>query len=323
MSEENIKDTENAEYSAFAVAFIDILGQKEYFEKLYDIENILSNFDEYQDQIAKAHKETYCIVKRLRKQFNEIFEGSRQSNVLHLVPEEKKELFLQMRKVCLNQFNFSDTIILYIPFGLDDGNGFFSNLMNGVHSMIAICGLLMLSSLYEKKPFRAGISFGLGVELDSGKGKEVYGPALYQAYEIEDREAQYPRIVVSKQLFQCLEKVVNDQTRDCFRCDEDKLASRETAKVSLRMIKRDFDGKFFVDYLGSGFESLYQHMNKEFIEKSFSGAYKFVQEEYARWVKAENQKLSSRYFFLLNYFEANKDRFQKPQNPPKPQNVSK
>lgn len=58
----------------------------------------------------------------------------------------------------------------------------------------------------SKKAFRAGVEVGLGTELDNG---EIYGPVLYKAYELESKVAEYPRIVVGKELINYLTTLVN------------------------------------------------------------------------------------------------------------------
>jgi hypothetical protein len=60
----------------------------------------------------------------------------------------------------------------------------------------------------------------------------IFGPALVHSYELEEKTAVFPRIVISQSLVE--------------------MASKETATVWPRVIRRGEDAAFFVDYLYAG-----------------------------------------------------------------------
>jgi len=64
----------------------------------------------------------------------------------------------------------------------------------------------------------------------------ISGTGIIDAYKLENEVAIFPRVVVSEEFFIAVQKA--DPTRDRNHFDE------------LGMIKRDFDGQFYVNYLG-------------------------------------------------------------------------
>ncbi|MFW6275502.1 MAG: hypothetical protein ACOC2M_02600 [bacterium] len=302
----------NPEYSAFVVASIDILGQREFFEEFNDMEKVLLNFEKYSLKVQHAHKHTFDKVLKLRNDFAVFFNNIQESDAADHVPMDKKKIVSALRKVHLNQFNFSDTIIAYTSFGIGSAD-YFANVINGIYAILGSCGLFAFSSLAEGKPFRAGVSFGLGAEIKDDARHEVYGPALYQAYKLENEKAQYPRVVISRQLVKCLMKVQEGRVSD-FKSKEDETVSRGLAEICLNFVSQDFDGQFFLDYLGPGFQKLFDDFDdqgKKHLEELYERALDFIKKEHRKWMAKGNQKLAARYFFLLNYFLLHEDIFHK------------
>jgi hypothetical protein len=49
----------------------------------------------------------------------------------------------------------------------------------------------------RKRPVRGGIEIGLGAELDD---REIFGSGISEAYRLESKIADWPRILIGKQL---------------------------------------------------------------------------------------------------------------------------
>jgi hypothetical protein len=94
--------------------------------------------------------------------------------------------------------SFSDTNIWFTPVSDQEGRLFsatISRLMLGV-------GIAHLLALSRGTPCRGGIALACGTDA-IGKitgAEEIYGPALIEAYQLESKRADYPRVVVGDYL---------------------------------------------------------------------------------------------------------------------------
>ena len=210
--------------------------------------------------------------------------------------------FKAMLKSNLKHQRFSDCIQAYVCLHTDK---YHSNAVNGVYGTLLACGGMLLLSLASKKAFRAGVEVGLGTELDNG---EIYGPVLYKAYELESRVAEYPRIVIGRELINYLTQLAQGHKQIPEQAKEDVELCKLMATRCLKMIVQDLDSVPMLDYLGNEF---FQSINenperaKEFKEV-VNLALKFVESEYVKRKKLGDKKLALRYYLLLNYFKARK-----------------
>lgn len=292
------KSKKNINYYFYLLAFIDVLGQKEAFQSIED-----QPLTDNHPQLIEAHKQTAFFVETLRTGFKDFFDAytaDKEPSVK--VPSEKMEQFKAMLKSNLKHQRFSDSIQAYVCLHTDT---YHSNAINGVFGALLACGGMLLLSLASKKAFRAGVEVGLGTELDNG---EIYGPVLYKAYELESKVAEYPRIVVGKELINYLTTLANAHEQLPEQTKEDVELCKLMATNCLKMIVRDLDGVPILDYLGAEFlQSINENSEraKEF-ESVFKLALAFVESEYSKRKQAGDRKLALRYYLLLNYFKAKK-----------------
>jgi len=287
---------DNINYYHYLVAFIDILGQKEAFQGLEG-----QSLEDNHPRLIEAHKQTAMFVEVLRNGFQDFFDAyteEREPSVK--VPPEKMEQFKEMLKSNLKHQRFSDCIQAYVCLHTDK---YHSHAINGVFGTLLACGGMMVLSLAMKKAFRAGIEVGLGTELDNG---EIYGPALYKAYALESKIAEYPRIVIGKELMNYLATVANKKLGMPEQTKEDAEWCKAMATKCMKMFVRDLDGVPILDYLGNDFlESVNENTEqaKKF-EEVLGQASDFVESEYKKRKDAGDKKLALRYYLLLNYFKA-------------------
>lgn len=288
----------NINYYYYLLAFIDVLGQKEVFQNL---EN--QPLTDNHPQLIEAHKQTAFFVETLRDGFEDFFDAytAEKEPSVKVVPE-KMDQFKAMLKSNLKHQRFSDCIQAYVCLHTDK---YHSNAVNGVFGTLLACGGMLLLSLASKKAFRAGIEVGLGTELDNG---EIYGPVLYKAYDLESKIAEYPRIVIGRELINYLTQLANGHKQLPEQAKEDVELCKLMAMRCLKMVVQDLDNVPILDYLGNEF---FQSINenperaKEFRDVS-NLAFKFVESEYLKRKQAGNKKLALRYYLLLNYFKARK-----------------
>ena len=89
---------------------------------------------------------------------------------------------------------------------------------------------------------RAGVTIGSAHVGVRGEGP-VFGPAMVRAYEIEAREAVFPRIVVDADAYQSL--------LDDSRLRNHDHGLEEELRYVHRLLRVDGDGKRFIDYLAA------------------------------------------------------------------------
>jgi len=286
-------------YGYYLVAFIDILGQKEAFQGINSVP--AEGEGDLKEKLYKAHEQTVLFLEGFQEAFNDLFNIiSKGTESKMKVPDTFKKQFNEMRKVTLKHKRFSDCIEAFVPLQTDK---YHMNAVNGVHAVIMSCGAMLLLSLSHEKAFRAGIEVGLGTELENG---EVYGPALFKAYNLESKIAQYPRIVIGPELINYLinlskknPQMPNQDPKDIEQC-------KITADKCLKMIMKDFDGHSIVDYLGDELKKYLTNPSVNYTttyEEKFERASKFVEEEYQKRKKMEDSKLALRYNLLFNYFK--------------------
>jgi hypothetical protein len=140
---------------------------------------------------------------------------------------------------------------------------------------------------------RGGIDIGVGIELSDD---EIYGAALSRAYQLENRIAQYPRIVLGDELISYIQSKRLATKGDFF-----SEANKEMADLCTELIAIDTDGLPFIDYLGKGFK---QHIAKNDTYDIVKKAYDFIMKESVRCQDIRDSKLAFRYTLLRNYFEA-------------------
>ncbi len=298
-------------YDRYVVAFIDVLGQKEAFKekgKYIDrIPEYLNNHSEMNKKLYKAHKKTVEAIQDIRGLSETLFKGmvSQTNNPKVNVSPEKKGQYNKLRQLKLYSYHFSDSLVAYTPVSINS-DYFASNISNSIYGLLFYCGTMMVLSFMGEKPVRGAVEIGLGTKIAKN---EIYGPALYRAYEIESKIAQYPRIVIGESIVEYLNSTVKEKSFVPNQTMEDSNISKGIAKQCLRMMVQAPDGCTEIDYLGEEFIRIFSRSPEINYKEDFQNAFKFVEKEYLRFRKERNQLLASRYYMLCNYFNARKKYF--------------
>jgi hypothetical protein len=72
----------------------------------------------------------------------------------------------------------------------------------------------------------------------------------------------------------------------------------------MEMIIRDADGRYMLDFLGPKIKEMVGNPIKR---EDVIAAHNFVESEYIKYTQQDNEKLMSRYFRLLHYFQHRRD----------------
>jgi len=287
-------------YGYYAVAFIDILGQKDVFNQLNNIE--FDDKPETKDKIIQIDEDSAGFVEKLRQLYQKYFDLLTEVKPpSYEVSDGKKVIYDEVRKVHLKHYSFSDSIVAFVPLQSDK---YCSPAINGVYGIFAACGGLLLIALAMGKVFRAGIDVGKGIELESG---EVYGPALYNAHYLECRIAQYPRIVLGNELLNYLGSLSVKHKQASHQPQEDIELCKTMADCCLSMVELDIDGNPYLDYLGDNFKKRFDNYSSQEDITNYSDtvnkAIDFIEKQVIEKRKGRDSKLALRYHWLLNYFK--------------------
>ncbi len=289
----------NANYGYYVGAFVDILGQKEAFQGI----NHLPRNEEEKRKLEEVDENTACVIERFRQRFGEFFAGyMKEAGSRVEVPKAAKKQFEAMRKCSLEVKFVADNLQYVVPLQSEE---YHSPCINGVFGILGACGGMLLMFLAEGKPFRAGIDVGIGTRLRDG---EVYGSAVFNAYALESKIAQYPRIVIGGNLINYLGCLSHKVQQLPNQTPEDIEWCKKLAECCLKMVVPDIDGHNILDYLGDNFQKNYtENLSgdmKELNVECFKKAFNFVESEYKKQRDAVNSKLATRYYMLYSYFQA-------------------
>jgi len=261
----------------YLVAFLDVQGQRERFRGLR-----VPTTPEEAQILNKAVLETAGFVDRLRHELKAEFEENEE----RLRKSQTVTEFSQPKFV-----GFSDSLVMSVA--LWDTVEHLTMAIRVYSTLAAACNAMM-SCFVQKHALRGGIDIALGVELESG---EVYGTALENAYLLESRDAEYPRVRIGGGLWRFLLAALPD-------CEHPKSPAIEqicaVVRKTMALTCTDADGRRILDYLGEQAKAL-SHPSAG---KDVKSSYDFVVAEHAHWTAAGNAKLSGRYALLRRYFES-------------------
>lgn len=298
----NKNKSAQGEYQNYVVTFLDVLGQREVFNSLEKFP-IIVHSEEFQKALGAIHVDATQHIKSLRDNFANFFKkASEERPIPDGVPQDKIEEFKEMRKSNLKYKTFSDSMQFFASLKTDR---FHCQAMNSVFAMLTATGGMLLATLAEKKVFRAGIDIGVGIEIEED---EVYGPALFRAYDLEDRVAQWPRIVIGEVLISYLQDLVQKRQQIPNQSAADLEACKMWAEYCFKSLKRDIDGYMILDYLSENFSLGLKNAFGDLFDKYFDLAFNFIQSEYLKFKEAKNTKMSQRYYWLCQYFSDFKNR---------------
>jgi hypothetical protein len=273
---------ENLEVSYYAVAFIDLLGQKDVLREL----DYLPQNDEEKAKFIATLKKTAGVVDDLNRSMTSFLEAATRRSVDTTIPEPLRDFVLQMTKWEVKHQRFSDGIMLFTSLS----SKISPCPVVGVGTLLMVCSSLMLLSLAKGHPIRGGIDVGVGLELYPN---ELYGPAVGNAYHLENSIAQYPRIVVGDSLVEYLRQGEVKEEKDAV-----SIFRKKASESCLDFISEDTDGHAILSYLGKGASEVFGNtIDREILEQ----VTKFVGSQGEKYRQEKNTKLIMRYLLLTQY----------------------
>jgi len=129
---------------------------------------------------------------------------------------------------------------------------------------------------------------------------EVYGSALERAHYLESTVADYPRIVVGRELLDYIIAIEKVEIKSNF----DKMA-KHFAEQTRKLIMMDTDGRLFLDFLSDEVQTLASDVS---IEEIYSKLEQFIYSSLKSFYGIDD-KLYKRYVRLSNYVQIKKQMY--------------
>lgn len=245
----------------YAIGFFDILGQSRRLRHTSDLESAADDLND-----------TARSVQRLREFFRMSFEAFapyQQENASRIV-----------------SWGMSDAYVVAVPMARPSTDGEKAAALTDVQALLGASASAWLAALADGFAIRGGVEIGPATPLGES---EVYGTALAEAYYIEAKIAQAPRIVIGQRLERFLRNASQLQKHP----DPDVAAAAERAG-NCRALLREDHGLTLVDGLRPAVEGK-SPAQCDVLE----AALRHVRKEFDKHVQSEDLKLYSRYKPLL------------------------
>lgn len=287
------KKTTDREWVAYnyCVAFIDLLGQRDAMRGQGLLKPIESEDQRkaFHDVLRNSVGAIIKLQERAEDMLVPLLKKNLESPRRATLPPEQLPIWDDMQRTRIDTQRWSDGLVSFVCLGDTD----IKCRMNGVFGIFGLAGALCLLGLATGHPIRGAIEIAWGIELHP---RELYGPAVARAYELESEIAQYPRIVIGSETIRFLEAHAANPEQDVF-----SQTDREFAVLCLNMLVQDADGQWILHYLSDTFEFAVTHGQHA---ELYGAARKFVFDQLCTHQAQRNTKLAFRYSHLLQYFDA-------------------
>ncbi len=270
---------------SFVAGFFDLLGQQDRLREIHL--DLCEESEEQLQRLRESIKNSYGVVVGFRNVFQLFFDGFSESDGdLTPLTEEQRAEYRAYTAHEIQMQPMSDSVLVYTPACGPGGKV----SLKGIFGLLAAAAGSMLTCLAAGHPLRGGIDLGTSMIVDN---KEFYGPALARAYALESKIAQYPRIVVGKELIEFLEVFARSGSLEI----EHQMA-KQVATACLELCADDVDGEVFIDFLGPGAK---KHLGQDIDSSVVAAAIKHVFRSQEKAKAAHNQILGFRYALLSDY----------------------
>ena len=225
-----------AEYKDCYVAFFDVLGFKDLLTHA-SCDDVVTLFEKAKQFHYWTHKEDSPT-------------NPNNENAIPIIAPDK-----------INIKIVSDSICIFVE----------SQVPNSLPGLIATCASYQAKMLELRNPvlLRGGISRG-NLYYD---GDIIFGPGLTEAYLLESKNAKYPRVILTEQLF-----------NEC-DCDDDGIKG-----FARGLLLKDFDSFYVLNYF-----MIFCWMGAASRQKEIDNAYRHIQNVLA---KTTDESIRSKYLYL-------------------------
>jgi hypothetical protein len=266
----------------YGVALIDLLGQG---DKLNQLRNpgALS-----EDALKAALDSSLGKVRKLRDHILHLVYLQPATSALGrtLFKEFPDDLRRWAESVMDSRFTFQyfgDTVLVYWPLRSNNRPAMAFSLWHMLHVMKVV----VLTQFADGCAVRGGVEIGYAVEWEE---RQLYGPVVADAYRLESKIADYPRVLVGSNLRTFLGESVNQEQETVGGSVQQRWGHSAS-----RFLCRDTDGCWMLDFLG-----IHESTGcMEDFPNVLPAAMGFIKTEAARW--RTDKKLGPRYERLIEY----------------------
>ena len=270
------------------VAFVDLLGQKDAFLRT-DYLPDAADPTKVAAFLAEVRASTGVILG-MRKILASFRTGmsNADTGAFDDLTATQRAVAERLQKTRVREFRMSDGVVLACPLNPEDGHF----PIRAVYEIVATCGALLAVQLAAERPIRGGLDVGTGIEIDG----ELFGASLVKAYLLESKTAKYPRLAVGQDFVNYL-----IASTKCPLQGIEGQFERKMADGILRLLKRDADNTWIIDYAGPTAREMLPALlemlepARAFARRSRSA---FMQRQ-----DEEGKKLFERYSMLLRYLD--------------------
>lgn len=273
----------------YCVIFIDLMGHKRFLAELgrcADLAERQKRVDEISDPLRR-------FKDGIRQRVNEALCDTRNI-IREKVRGEGQEAMLNMVDgVSFGVQQFSDSTLVYVK-------------MNSLASFVALLMILefvafrMLDCIGSGIPLRGGISIGQGWEVDENC---LCGKAIEEAYNLESKVSNWGRVTVA-------DSVVNELRGLKSFCENTPRCNfGELIWPLWKMICKDIDGVWFLDYLNPAVEELYkrEHFDVDWVMERIQRGKEFIDRKIGEFSGLassdfESARLALRYEIMREYW---------------------
>jgi hypothetical protein len=274
------------ELSSYAILYMDVLGQREKLSRITDLPTTEAEYKSFVELLQN----TYGVVDGYARMF-EAYLSQTNSDSPSAVPEQFRQQYKRFVGTPVGTFLFSDSMLYYMS--LNEEEGAIPTIR--LHDLLRGAASVFAEGLADGNPARGGLEIGIAADFPR---VGIYGPGLYNAYELESKVAQYPRVVIGPTLSDYLIGSSQDPGNS-----NEAILRRTFAGKCLGLIYEDYDGVTALDYAGKALRELHPQFAPVIIN-----AGEFAEKELVRFKNAHDYKQASRYWLLVNYL---RDRTQK------------
>lgn len=279
-----MKDMKDTFAAWYVTAYLDALGIREALSGIPDVPGPLTS--EQMSTCTDSLFRSYEIIKSVRDGIEHQVNTFGETNILHTISPEKRDLFLRIRHTDIRYRFFSDSITLYQCLR----NDLILVPMGAVFGILGACGSALLTGIINGHPIRGGIEIGLGVEIDEN---DIYGHTLAEAYRLESKVAHYPRLVIGKRLLNWINAFSSRDAQD-----EASTLNQKLASLCRSMIFVDHDSTPVLDYLGEGFVA---HVSRGLGNDVYAALNSAIDQNIVRF-EGSNESALGKWQYLKQYF---------------------
>lgn len=237
---------QNPQISFWMVAFVDLLGYREVLKGL-DVLPLPTSPAEI-DKMKRALARASWLQNRLHRSFETFMSGHDRvdPDLLQGVPQQSWPIFEAMRATRILHTGGPDNYMMAASLAPSAAN-FPARAAYALVSATA-GGMLMHLAIGSDDPtgslpLRGGIDVAAGGVVSPARFP--YTPALSRAYELESKEADYPRTLIGDRVEDFLTMVAQRPGDDIRTAHARQVAERTRA-----LFFRDTDGKLALDFYG-------------------------------------------------------------------------